>query len=124
LLELLTLLEKAGHGRPSTAPPSVGRGERRLVTILLAERVPGDEPTDGDGYLALKDLEVVRKVSAEHGAYGSPLQGGGLLLVVSGRGNAHDQAVDAANCALALRRAVPTIRTGCSSARPSIAQPP
>ncbi len=84
-------------------------GERRLVSIVMASSIltPVETPVDlaaetltGDTSVASLDM---RSVVAPFGAKFESLADGSVVVAVTGKGSATDQAAHAARCALAIR---------------------
>lgn len=108
----------SAHPRSPAPPAALTDSERRIVSVILAE------PSE-DVALAKtttpeqhgEKLRRVRKLAERTGVELLPLDGGALVFVVSGRGTASDQAVEAATCALALRRLAPDLRVALATGR-------
>lgn len=82
--------------RSTAPPPSLGRAEQRLMTVVLAERAlaPHDDARQADALAA---------VAAQHHARVERLADGSVLAVLADRGPVTDLAARAARCALAMR---------------------
>lgn len=102
--ELLHALDDLGPlGPASTTAPErtrVTERERRLVTIVMAS-VPGE------ARLAESVRGRARTVAARFGAEVEWVGEGSMIVVLSARGTARDQAASAARCALAVAAELP-----------------
>ena len=115
----------AEHGAARLRPPALGRGEQRLMTIVLAKgalaaaagtdaTVSAAGPTDASAPAEAPTVEsrtgalaeAVRSAAAQ-GARVESLADGSVIAVVRGAGAVTDLAARAARVALALRRALP-----------------
>jgi tetratricopeptide (TPR) repeat protein len=85
------------------AAPVAFASEQKIVSVILGRRQSEDR-ADARG-----DEELAREVSAKFGADVSPLKGGGMLVVLTGLGEANDRAAQAARCALYLRSKRPEL---------------
>ncbi len=84
-------------------------GERRLVSVVMASSLltpiePSTETLSGDTSVASLDM---RSVVAPFAAQLESLADGSVIVAVSGKGSATDQAAHAARCALAIRAHMP-----------------
>jgi eukaryotic-like serine/threonine-protein kinase len=115
-------------GRASgTEPPLVGRqegltgGEQRIVSVILGkarrQAGPTAEPAVPDSANVDVEMSRVHEVARRFGAEPMVLRGGALLVVLSDRGAATDQAAQAATCALLLGRSRPDLRLGVATGR-------
>ena len=85
------------------------RSEQRIVSVILASPVsPSNRPAPAAAERV--DEGPLRELSEKFGAEVAPLQGGSLLLVLTGKGDADDRASQAAFCALDLRELKPDYR--------------
>ncbi len=105
------------------------RGERRLVSVVMASA--NDHLLDADAARAptmhgatVEATYDVSTVVAPFSAEYECLADGSLVVTVTGKGSATDQAAHAARCALALRRHIPNARmalaTGLASVEESL----
>jgi eukaryotic-like serine/threonine-protein kinase len=84
-------------------------GERRLVSVVMASSIlmpveGGAETLTGDTSVASLDM---RSVVSPFGAKFESLADGSVVVAVTGKGSATDQAAHAARCALAIRSHMP-----------------
>lgn len=88
--------------------------EQRVASVVLA--VPR-QARDGTPTMLVDDpaLAEIRALTTRLGTEPITLRTGGLLIVVSDRGVATDQATQAASCALALRKLRPDLRLSVAS---------
>ncbi len=86
--------------------------ERRLVSVVMAtippeEKSAGNEWNDESGpassFATMAASFDPRSIVASFGAVAEMLADGSIVVTVSGKGNASDQAAHAARCALSLR---------------------
>jgi eukaryotic-like serine/threonine-protein kinase len=99
--------ETPDTGQSARSLSFVTRAEQRIVSQILGRpQSPGERP----------DATSVRELSSRFGAEVAPLQGGSILFVLTGKGEANDRASQAALCALDLRELRPdltlTVATG------------
>jgi tetratricopeptide (TPR) repeat protein len=102
----------ASHG-PVSLPHGLTAAEPEVVSVILGAL--GSSPTaDAHGRREADDdqLSAIRAATREIGAVPIALRGGGLLVMVSDRGAAHDQAAQTAACALTLSSLRPHARWG------------
>jgi tetratricopeptide (TPR) repeat protein len=103
---------------------AITRGERRLVSVVLAaptepssrsveleeDAASGAAPAGAPG--TARDTMVasydLRSVISPFGAHFEPMADGSIVVAVSGKGTATDQVAHAARCALSLRDHMPT----------------
>jgi len=92
----------------------VSRSEQRIVSLILGRPRANNERGQAPGERS--DDAPIQELSAKFGAEVAPLQGGSILLVLTGKGEANDRASQAALCALDLRELRPdltlTVATG------------
>jgi eukaryotic-like serine/threonine-protein kinase len=118
--EVLVALDSLGRA-PSSELPLSGRqegltgGEQRIVSVILGE--PRDTRSAEPVSREQLEIEVgrFREITSRFGAESMVLRGGALLIVLSGRGAATDQAAQAATCALLLGRLRPDLRLGVAT---------
>lgn len=93
----------AAHRRRTLS--SMGGAEQRIVSVILG-KVKGVAPPDS-GVLPGRgtSTDLLQRVTARFGAQIASLEGGVLLLVSSGKGEANDRASQAVLCALELQLA-------------------
>jgi len=87
--------------------------EQRIVSVIL-----GAPPPEAPGFKAEPEdriRELLVELSNRHSAEVAWLNGGALLLVLGGLGEANDRASQAARCALALREACPNLALGIAT---------
>ena len=108
-LEQVSVQELRGRPEAGRTPEGLTRSERRIVSVILGELTDADA---GRTVTAQEADQMVRveQLALKFGARPMPLPGGSLLLVLSSRGTASDQASRAASCALRLRRLEPRLR--------------
>jgi tetratricopeptide (TPR) repeat protein len=114
--KLAVIAEATSRAPPSM--PALGRSERRVVSIVLAghtgryeaERTLRRSSSDLDG-------AVLASVVEPFGAQLELLPDGSIVLVMSGERVATDQATRAAQCALALRAALPRLPMALATGR-------
>jgi tetratricopeptide (TPR) repeat protein len=97
-LNALGVLEtgtSAQSRRPST---SLSRAEQKIVSVILGK--PSHGPPDAGPEETFTDLS---RLVERFGAELSPLRGGAVLVLLSGREEANDRASRAAQCALAMK---------------------
>jgi len=82
--------------------------EQKIVSVILGRPRPGAVPAKTRAPLEA-DMSDVEELARRFGAEPVPLRGGGLLIVLSGRGAATDQAGQAAMCALEVARLRPDL---------------
>jgi serine/threonine protein kinase/tetratricopeptide (TPR) repeat protein len=88
---------------PSTKPPSLTDSEQRVLCVVLAGDLEGTGDTWTPASAGTGDLDV-DSVVRDLGGQMDPLVDGSTLIHFAGSGNAIDLAVDAARCALALKK--------------------
>jgi tetratricopeptide (TPR) repeat protein len=90
--------------------------EQKIVSVILGRRdgtaTAGATDEDEDAWMS-RVRELTRRFDAEPVA----MRGGGLLVVLSSRGAATDQARQAATCALLLRRLRPELALAVATGR-------
>ncbi|HEY6877844.1 MAG TPA: protein kinase, partial [Polyangiales bacterium] len=89
----------------------IARSEQKVTSVILGKPVRQlevDSSMGGQGVTMAED--DLRFLERNFSADAAPLQGGALLLLLSTRGEAHDRAAQAAQCALALRELRPELR--------------
>ena len=103
-LAVIEELDALGTLESGTAPvsrrptASLSRAEQKIVSVIIGKPVLA--PVDG----AAAEVSVGLSPLVERfGAELSPLRGGAVLVVLSGRGEANDRASRAAQCALAMK---------------------
>jgi serine/threonine protein kinase len=107
LSDLRTIEARSRDAAPRSRPllPTLPNSEQRVISVIL-----GKPPIGGGGALASRqDDDAIRELSAKFSAEIAPLRGGAILLVLTGKGEANDQASQAAHCALELRRLRPDL---------------
>ncbi len=115
----LTELRCESGGVPSAPGASSGltRSEQKVVSVIMGKPWPRftrpSEPFTGDQ--ADVELGHIRQLTSHFGAEPVALRDGGLLVVLSGRGPASDQASQAATCALGLRHLQPALCLGVAT---------
>ncbi len=80
--------------------------ERRLVSVVMASMPPldpDDEPSPPSSFETMNASFDPRTIVASFGADAEMLADGSIVVTLSGKGAASDQAAHAARCALALR---------------------
>jgi hypothetical protein len=81
--------------------------ERRLVSVVMASVPPSDmtaeEPMPSSSFETMAASFDPRSIVASFGAEGEWLADGSIVVTLSGKGAASDQAAHAARCALSLR---------------------
>ena len=96
----------------SMRPESLTDHEQRLVSVVMTS---GNDARATDQTIALRTLEetagvgtfdAVRAAIEPFGAHLEYLRNGSLVAILTGRGNAADQAANAARCALSMRTAM------------------
>lgn len=109
LRELDELGGAESQARLASKPPAGLTGtERRIVSVILGgPRARKDERASEPPPEA--DLRAARDLTRRFGAEPVPMRGGGLLVVLSGRGAATDRATQAASCALLLSKLRPDL---------------
>lgn len=88
------------------APRALTGSERRLVSVVMASVPPlegGEESGPASSFDTLAASFDPRTIAASFGAESELLADGSIVVTVSGKGAASDQAAHAARCALALR---------------------
>jgi serine/threonine protein kinase len=91
---------------PASSTSQLARSaERKIVSVILG-RPGGDE---GSGGITRPEDATLRSLSHRYAADVASLQGGALLLVLSGPGEASDRAAQAAQCALQMRQLDPSL---------------
>jgi tetratricopeptide (TPR) repeat protein len=91
--------------------------EQKFASVILAEPVGADladtSTEDRSSDAIVRAEAIARRYSADF----APLQGHRLLFVLSGGGEATDQAVRAVSCALAVFREFPALRVSLATGR-------
>jgi tetratricopeptide (TPR) repeat protein len=87
----------------SRPTPGLTGTEQRIVSVILGR--PRKKARSSGVRRARTELEMgrIEELARRFGAEPVPMRGGGLLVVLSGRGAATDQATQAATCALLLQ---------------------
>lgn len=125
LSEVVNILSEVQSFVPASTRASIRRepatlthSERRIVSVILAEPSQ-DSPHTGMTTFGENSeaFALVRQLAERTGVELTPLGGGALVLVVTGRGTASDQAAEAASCALALTRLCPNLRVALATGR-------
>jgi hypothetical protein len=115
LAELAALAQaRADTTQNSNRSQFVPRSEQRVVSVILASPVASmnrSVPAPAER----ADEGVLQEISEKFGAEVALLQGGSLLLVLTGKGEADDRASQAAFCALDLRELRPDLRLGVAT---------
>jgi tetratricopeptide (TPR) repeat protein len=112
LLDDSTLLGKPRHSEIREMR-GLTRGEKKLVSIVMAaspeslRAVEPRAPTVDEEQRTVAATYDVRTIIAPFSAEFESLADGSLVVTVTGKGSATDQAVQAARCALALREYLP-----------------
>jgi eukaryotic-like serine/threonine-protein kinase len=123
--ELLQELRRVSSADDETAPPlpraSLGRGEQRVVCVVLAAGTlapaqPDSAPTISEQEPPAADAGVASMVKSYGGSL-DYLAGGALLVLITGAGSATDLATRAARCALALSTLVPDKQIAITTGR-------
>ncbi len=105
--EALRVLSERAHGdrRAPVGPERLTLTERRLVSLILAPT-----PLDPEATVVADQTDVgmtaVRTIARRHEAVCEVLANGMLVVAITNRGSATDQAALAARCALELRTAL------------------
>src|SRR5262249_34297772 len=94
-------IDASGFTVKEPRPSALTRSEQRMIAVVL---VPAAEPAN-DGADAGQWTDV-RRAAEERGAKVELLADGSLLAVLSKKGVVSDLAAQAAQCALAMRRAL------------------
>jgi tetratricopeptide (TPR) repeat protein len=116
VIERLDAIDVVGveieEARATEPPRSLGRGEQRMMTVVLAARaiVPAKEDT----FAARDDLGAIADA---HGARVEILADGSVLAVLADRGPVTDLAARAARCALAMHAALPSAPMAMATGR-------
>ncbi|MFT3775798.1 MAG: protein kinase [Minicystis sp.] len=114
--DALAALDAPGAAPARAARTALTRVERRVLCVIFVEPLPADEAVDSaeaPTVAATSARAVVAEARAIAEAYGarlSALADDTLVITLSGRGAATDQAARAARSALALRAAMPGAR--------------
>ncbi len=119
--ELAALVgEQPPSSKSSLAPPSLGRVEQRLVSVVMvkglfsssrSKELAGPASPDAPTLEATTPAAVVaelRDLARRFGAELEPLADGSVVVRIEGARGGTDQAGQAARCALALRAAIPS----------------
>jgi tetratricopeptide (TPR) repeat protein len=93
---------------------STGGAEQRIVSVILGRTSRNDMPSE-PATSGVAATDVLHRISVRFGAQVASLEGGALLLVSSGRGEANDRASQAALCALELYRHRPELTLAVST---------
>jgi tetratricopeptide (TPR) repeat protein len=115
----------AGKKLAARAAPERARmahAEQKIVSVILGRAMPAQRGAD-HGPLATLLEEELRYLSLNFSAEVSPLQGGALLLVFRGQGEANDRASQAAQCALALGQLRPELSLAVATGRAETSGP-
>jgi tetratricopeptide (TPR) repeat protein len=102
-LDALGPLELGTSPRSRRSSTGLSRAEQRIVSVIIgrpSKDTAGGAETAGD----LNALTVRFPLEL------SPLSGGAVLAVLSGRGEANDRASQASQCAIAMRQLCPGLR--------------
>jgi len=110
IVAALDELSQAAGGASYAPKRSAGLDatEQKIVSVILGRPRPGAVPAKTRAPLEA-DMSDVEELARRFGAEPVPLRGGGLLIVLSGRGAATDQAGQAAMCALEVARLRPDL---------------
>ena len=118
--------------RADAAPPApaLTQTERRLLCVILIGAIgalrdrtlvdPSTDATvqsDADAAPPVDAVAALRDVAQAHGAALVRLVDGSHVVTLSGKGDAADQAMHAARCALALHRAAPELAMALATGR-------
>ena len=115
LLDELGSVEDTRPPNSTRAPISLSGAEVRMVSIVLAhDRSRSSSPPPGTFVSTPPEVE---ELAHRYGVRMYPLQGRSLMLVLSGRGTATDQAAQAALCALELRSLRPGLHIAVATGR-------
>ncbi|HMI86401.1 MAG TPA: protein kinase, partial [Polyangiaceae bacterium] len=115
LLDELGSIEDTLPPNSTRAPASLSAAECRVVSIVLAQdRSRSSSPPPGT---VVSTPPEVEELAHRFGVKMYPLQGRSLMLVLSGRGAATDQAAQAALCALELRSLRPGLHIAVATGR-------
>ncbi|MBI4954640.1 MAG: protein kinase [Myxococcales bacterium] len=122
LARALAAVDLGGHA--TTAPPAakaaLSAAEQRLVSVVLVDLEGGPDPAGSTLRLGARDLAAdasLAHIVASHGASIAPLATGALLVTLAAATGALDGAARAAECALALRRALPEAHIALATGR-------
>jgi hypothetical protein len=115
VLELIATVDAAERAvsTPERSASFPSLSEQRIVSVIL-----GAPPRDGPGFTAASEhrvRELLAELSRRHAAEVAWLNGGALLVVLGGLGEANDRASQAARCALALRECCPALTLGIAT---------
>ena len=101
------------------APPKLSTAEQRVVSVIaLGAPARADEGATLRQIIAPSvDAEVLGAIAARHGARASTLPNGAAVVVLEAEGAASDLAARAAQCALALKRAMPEVPVSLATGR-------
>jgi len=116
VLRALDELKGAVEARAPSARPQPGltTSERKIVSVIIGGPAGGHTAPAEPSPAAMSGMqELLRRF----GTQAVDMRGGGLLVVLTDRGAATDQASDAARCALLLRRSRPDLRLAVATGR-------
>lgn len=127
--DVLRRLEAVASTPSSTprAPAALGRGERRIISVVLAGsggRVPTLDPEETLVRAAHDSLDAssARAALAPFGGELALLPDGSFVVAFSGDHAATDQAARAAHCALALQSLLPASHVALATGRAEVGQ--
>ena len=113
-------LDELDEGRATIpATPKLSTAEQRVVSVIALGAPPrADEgATLRQMVVTSVDAEVLGAIAARHAARASTLPNGAAVVVLEAEGTASDLAVRAAECALALKRAMPDVPVSLATGR-------
>lgn len=125
--EVARRIEYLASRTPSSLapPPALGRGERKIISVVLASG--GGRPTALDPEETLLraphdplDASSARAAMQPFGGELAMLPDGSFVVAFSGDAAASDQATRAAHCALALQRLLPLARVALATGRAEV----
>ena len=105
-LDALGALEIGTSPRSRRSSTGLSRAEQRIVSVILG-RPSSDAAVSED---TAADLTALGPLTTRFALELSPLSGGAVLAVLSGRGEANDRASQASQCAIAMRQLLPGLR--------------
>ncbi len=112
---------------PPRSASSLGRGERRIISLVLAG-AQGQIPTVDPEETLLRaphdalDASAARAALAPYGGELAPLPDGSFVVAFGGEGAATDHAARAAHCALLLQSLLPNARVALATGRAEVGQ--
>jgi tetratricopeptide (TPR) repeat protein len=113
-------LDELDDGRATIpAAPKLSTAEQRVVSVIaLGAPAQADEgETLRQSLAPFVDADVLGAIAARHGARASALPNGAAVVVLEAEGAASDLALRAAECALALKRAMPSAPVSLATGR-------